>query len=150
MQVGPGLREGFVEVEPGVQLHYVEAGAGPLVVLLHGFPEFWFSWRRQLPALAAAGFRAVAPDLRGYNLSSKPRGLEAYRVGRLARDVARIIEQLGQQRAAVVGHDWGGGVAWAFAMRYPTLVERLVILNMPHPVRMLEGLRTLRQLGKSW
>ena len=148
--VGADLTHGFVETEPGVQLHYVEMGAGPLVVLLHGFPEFWFSWRRQLPALAAAGFRAVALDQRGYNLSSKPRGLEAYRVGRLARDVARSIERLGQPRAAVVGHDWGGGVAWTFAMRHPEHLERLAILNAPHPLTFLNHLRHPDQLKRSW
>jgi len=134
-----------------VRLHYVEAGEGRLVVLLHGFPEFWYSWRHQLGALAAAGYRVVAPDMRGYNLSSKPRGVRAYDVDRLARDVARLIAHCGVgHAAAVVGHDWGGGVAWAAAMRYPALVERLAILNVPHPVRLLEGLRTLRQLRKSW
>ena len=149
--MGADLRHGFVETEPGVQLHYVELGGGPLVVLLHGFPEFWFSWRHQLPALAAAGFRAVALDQRGYNLSSKPRGLEAYRASRLARDVARAIEQLGQQRAAaVVGHDWGGGVAWTFAMRHPERLERLAILNAPHPLTFLAHLRRPDQLRRSW
>jgi epoxide hydrolase 4 len=134
-----------------VRLHYVEAGEGPLVVLLHGFPEFWYSWRHQIPALAAAGFRVIAPDQRGYNLSSKPRRIRAYDVDYLARDVARLIQRCGAERAAaVIGHDWGGGVAWAFAMRYPALLERLAILNVPHPVRMLAGLRTLRQLRKSW
>src|SRR5437763_1427807 len=121
-----------------VRLHYVEAGDGPLVVLLHGFPEYWYSWRHQIPALAAAGFRVVAPDLRGYNLSSKPRRVRAYDVEYLARDVARLIECCGAERAAaVVGHDWGGGVAWTVAMRYPALLERLAILNVPHPARML-------------
>jgi pimeloyl-ACP methyl ester carboxylesterase len=134
-----------------VRLHYVEVGAGPLVVLLHGFPEYHGSWRHQCGPLAAAGFRVVAPDLRGYNLSSKPRRVRAYDVDYLTRDVARLIRHCGEERAAaVVGHDWGGGVAWTFAMRYPAMLERLAILNVPHPVRMLEGLGTLRQLRKSW
>jgi pimeloyl-ACP methyl ester carboxylesterase len=134
-----------------LRLHYVEAGAGPLVVLLHGFPEYWYSWRHQLPALAAAGYHVVAPDMRGYNLSSKPRRLRAYDVDDLARDVAALVRHCGAARAAaLVGHDWGAGVAWVCAMRYPRLTERLVILNVPHPVRMLEGLRTARQLRKSW
>ncbi len=134
-----------------VRLHYVAAGDGPLVVLLHGFPEYWYSWRHQVPALAQAGFRVVAPDLRGYNLSSKPRGVEAYTLDHLTRDVAGLIGLCGVGRAAaVVGHDWGGAIAWAFAMRYPHLLERLVILNVPHPVRFEQGLRTLRQLRKSW
>jgi epoxide hydrolase 4 len=133
----------------GVRLHYVEAGEGPLVVLLHGFPEFWFSWRFQIPALAAAGFRVVAPDMRGYNLSDKPKGVEGYALERLARDVERLIGALGEERAVVVGHDWGGIVAWAVAMLHPERVGRLVILNVPHPERLSRGLRTPRQLLKS-
>jgi pimeloyl-ACP methyl ester carboxylesterase len=133
----------------GVRLHYVEAGEGPLVMLLHGFPEFWYSWRFQIPALAAAGFRVVAPDMRGYNLSDKPKGVESYALERLARDVERLIGTLGEERAVVVGHDWGGIVAWAVAMLHPERVERLVILNVPHPERFSRGLRTPRQLLKS-
>jgi pimeloyl-ACP methyl ester carboxylesterase len=131
-------------------LHYLEAGEGPLVVLLHGFPEFYYSWRHQWPALAGAGLRVVAPDLRGYNLSDKPRPVRAYDIRLLARDVARLIRERGAERAHVVGHDWSGGVAWAFAMRYPHMLERLAILNCPHPARVLRGLRTLRQVRKSW
>jgi epoxide hydrolase 4 len=134
----------------GVRLHVVEAGSGPLVVLLHGFPEFWYSWRHQIPALADAGFRVVAPDMRGYNVSDKPRGLAAYSGEALAGDVCGLIEALGEERAHVVGHDWGAQVAWETAMRHPSRVDRLAILNVPHPVRMLEGLRTLRQLRRSW
>ena len=134
----------------GVRLHYVEAGQGPLVVLLHGFPEAWFSWQHQIPALVAAGYRVVAPDMRGYNLSGKPQGVDSYRVDALAGDVAQLIRACGADRAAVAGHDWGAVVAWAFAMRYPELLDRLAILNVPHPVRMTQGLRTLRQIRKSW
>jgi pimeloyl-ACP methyl ester carboxylesterase len=133
-----------------VRLHYVEAGSGPLVVLLHGFPEFWYSWRYQIPALAAAGFRAVAPDMRGYNRSDKPRGVRGYAGDRLAGDVAKLIRACGAERAVVVGHDWGGAVAWLFAMAYPALLERLVIMNAPHPARFLRALRTWRQVRKSW
>ena len=139
-----------LEVEPGVRLHGVERGAGPLVVLLHGFPEFWYAWRYQIPALAAAGLRVVAPDLRGYNLSDKPRGVAAYTVDVLARDVARLIEGCGAERASVVGHDWGGLIAWSFAMRYPQRLERLAILNAPHPATFRRALRRLPQLRKSW
>jgi len=138
------------QVDGGVNLHYVEAGQGPLVVLLHGFPAFWYDWREQIPALAAAGFRVVAPDMRGYNLSAKPRGVAAYRTEVLARDVARLISACGAERASVVGHDWGAGVAWSFAMLYPDLLERLAILNVPHPVTLRRGLKRLRQLRKSW
>ncbi len=144
-----GLTHRYVDLAD-VRLHCVEVGSGPLVVLLHGFPDFWYSWRHQLPALAAAGFRAVAVDMRGYNLSDKPRGVRAYDTAVVARDVARLIGALGSGRAVVVGHDWGGAVAWLVAMRHPEVVERLVILNAPHPERFLRGLRTLRQLRKSW
>jgi pimeloyl-ACP methyl ester carboxylesterase len=146
---GPRWRHGSVEVN-GVRLHYVEAGAGPLVVLLHGFPEFWYGWRHQIPALAAAGLRVVAPDLRGYNLSDKPRGVGAYAVVHLVADVAALIEALGAERAHVVGHDWGAGIAWALAMRHPRLVARLAVLNGPHPQRLLRGLASPRQLARSW
>jgi len=149
--VSTALKHGWLDVEPGVRLHYVEAGVGPLVVLLHGFPEFWFSWRHQLDALSTAGFRAVAVDQRGYNLSDKPQGLGAYRIDRLAADVARVIVGLGVERAAaVVGHDWGGGIAWAFAMRYPDRLERLAILNAPHPVTFMRHMLNANQLRKSW
>jgi epoxide hydrolase 4 len=133
-----------------VRLHYVEDGEGPLIVLLHGFPEFWFSWRFQIPALVEAGFRVVAPDMRGYNLSSKPRRASAYDTDRLAADVRDLIHERGGERAFVVGHDWGGSVAWITAMNHPEVIERLAILNVPHPRRMLQGLRTPRQLAKSW
>ena len=117
----------------GIRLHVVEAGAGPLVILLHGFPEFSYSWRRQLPALAEAGFRAVAPDLRGYNESERPPRVRDYRLRHLVDDVAGLIAAYGAKQAAIVGHDWGGVIAWKFAMLRPDLVERLVILNAPHP-----------------
>lgn len=122
----------------------------PLVVLCHGFPEFWFSWRHQLAALAAAGFWAVAPDMRGYNESDKPEGVASYEIEDLAGDVAGLIRALGRESAIVVGHDWGGMVSWAFAALYPDMVQRLAILNVPHPIEMQKGLRTPQQLKKSW
>ncbi len=146
---GVDLRDCNADVG-GVRLHYVEAGEGPLVVLLHGFPEFWYSWRHQIPALAAAGFRVVAPDMRGYNLSEKPRGWRLYDAALLADDIAGLIRSLGGERAHLVGHDWGAGVAYATAMRHPEAVGRLAVLNCPHQARMLEGFRTLKQLRKSW
>jgi pimeloyl-ACP methyl ester carboxylesterase len=135
-----------------VRLHCASMGPadGPLVVLLHGFPESWVTWRHQLPALAAAGFRAVAPDLRGYGGSDKPRGVGQYRIEKLAQDVAELVRALGRQRAHLVGHDWGGNVAWHAAMWHPERVHKLAILSVPHPQRMRQGLRTLRQLRKSW
>lgn len=133
-----------------VKLHAVSEGDGPPVLLLHGFPEFWFSWRRQIPALAAAGFRAVAPDLRGYGDSDKPRGVREYTLEKLAGDVAAMARALGG-RVHVVGHDWGGGVAWAFAHLYPELLGRLAILNCPHPELMKRTLlRSFGQLRRSW
>jgi epoxide hydrolase 4 len=144
------LRHGYAELDT-VRLHYVEAGSGPLVVLLHGFPEFWFAWRAQIDALAAAGFRVVAPDMRGYNLSTKPVGIASYALPLLAADIRDLIaERGGTDGARLAGHDWGGLVAWATAARHPDSVARLAILNMPHPQRMLEGLRTAQQLRKSW
>ncbi len=130
----------------GIRLHWVEQGQGPLVVLLHGFPEFWYSWRRQIPVLAER-FRVVAPDMRGYNLSEKP--ASGYDLGTLTDDVLALIRTLGEERAAIVGHDWGGVVAWAFALRYPEATHKLAILNAPHPVRFQEELRRPRQMLRS-
>lgn len=133
-----------------VRLHYVEAGEGPLVVLLHGFPQTHHMWRFQIPALVEAGFRVVAPDMRGYNLSDKPDGVEKYRVHELARDVEHLILHLGEEKAAVVGHDWGAIVAWFVAMQYPERVEKLGILNVPHPARFFfDGFAMPKQLLKS-
>ncbi len=133
-----------------VKLHYVAAGEGPVVVLLHGFPDFWYSWRHQIPALARAGFRAVAPDLRGYNLSDKPKGVGDYAVERLTDDVRKFAEHLEADRIHLVGHDWGAIVAWFFAMDDPDVLDRLAILNGPHPARFLEMARTPSQLRRSW
>ena len=132
-----------------VRLHYVEAGEGPLVLLLHGFPQFWYQWKHQVPALVEAGFRVVAPDMRGYNLSDKPLGVRAYRVELLARDVERLILACGERTAVVVGHDWGALAAWIAAMRHPGRVEKLAILNVPHPARSLDGLLSPMQLLRS-
>jgi len=132
-----------------IRLHWVEAGEGPLVLLLHGFPEHWLAWRKQLPALAAAGFRAVAPDLRGYNLSEKPRGVSSYRIDLLCGDVANLVRHLGYERTFLVGHDWGGAIAWCVPAFHPGLVERLAILNAPHPVLMKRKLATLAQARRS-
>lgn len=119
----------------GISLHVEEAGPadGPLLILLHGFPGFWWDWRHQIEALAAQGHRVVVPDMRGYNLSDKPRGLDAYRLAPLAKDVVALAETYGRTTFQLAGHDWGGVVAWWTAARYPTRVERLAILNAPHP-----------------
>ena len=134
----------------GVRLHCAVAGEGPLVILLHGFPDFWYGWRHQLPALAAAGFRAVAPDTRGCGRSEQPRRTADYRPRVLAADVAGLVRAFGADSAAVVGHDWGAGAAWYFAANHPELLERLVIMGGPHPARMGRALRTFRQLRRSW
>src|SRR5215469_9656033 len=115
--LGSDVREGYAEVGDQ-RLHYVEAGDGPLIVLLHGFPEFWYGWRLQIQPLAAAGFRVVAPDMRGYNLSSKPDGVKSYGVGKLSADIRGLIQERGAQSALLVGHDWGGSVPWATAMNH--------------------------------
>ena len=122
----------------------------PLVVFLHGFPEHWWSWRHQLRAFADAGLWAVAPDLRGFNESDKPAGVASYGAELLADDVAGLIRALGRETAIVVGHDWGGLVAWMFAQRHPRMLSRLAILNIPHPSRMIRGLLRPVQLRRSW
>jgi len=137
----------------GIRLHAVEAGpeGGPLVILLHGFPEFWYSWRHQIEPLAAAGFRVLAPDQRGYNLSDKPKPVSAYNLDTLARDIVGVIDDAGAAKAHVVGHDWGGAVAWWLGIRYPERLERLALLNIPHPVVMRRALRkNPTQRKKSW
>jgi epoxide hydrolase 4 len=137
----------------GVQLHVIQAGPtdGPLVILLHGFPEWWYGWRHQIQPLANAGFRVWIPDQRGYNLSAKPGGIQAYRIDTLAQDVLGLIDAAHREQAALVGHDWGAAVAWWTALRSPERIHRLAILNVPHPVAMQHYLRThLSQLRKSW
>jgi pimeloyl-ACP methyl ester carboxylesterase len=125
-----------------LRIHCVDEGEGPLILLLHGFPEFSYSWRKVQPQLAAAGFRALAIDLPGYGESSKPRGIEPYGIPSLVAHLANFISGLSAQRPIfVVGHDWGGFIAWYLAMLHPELVEKLVILNVPHPVPYARVLR---------
>jgi len=137
----------------GVTLHAVVAGPkdGPVVVLLHGFPEFWYGWRKQIEPLAAAGFRVIVPDQRGYNLSSKPHGVTSYALPELASDVIAIADQLGQQKIFLAGHDWGAAVAWSTALLHPGRIERLAVLNVPHPSVMRRYVYTrLPQTLRSW
>lgn len=125
----------------GVTIHYATLGRrGPLVVMLHGFPDFWYSWRDQMQALAPR-YRVAALDQRGYNLSDKPKGVDQYNLGALTTDVAAVIRDQGEERAVIVGHDWGGAVAWTFAMLRPEMTAGLVILNLPHPRGLLRELR---------
>jgi epoxide hydrolase 4 len=125
------LKHAYASVN-GVRLHYVSAGQGRLVLFLHGFPEFWFEWKKQL-AEFGRDHQAVAPDLRGYNFSSKPPQVDQYRMPLLAEDVRALAEYLGRDKLVLVGHDWGGAIAWAFAILHPAYVEKLVIINAPHP-----------------
>lgn len=137
----------------GINLYVAQDGpsAGPLVILLHGFPEFWYSWRRQIPHLAAAGYRVWAPDQRGYNLSDKPDRIAAYTLDELAADVIGLMDAAGAEKAFIVGHDWGAAVAWWLAAKYPWRVARMVVLNVPHVAVMQEHLRrNLAQMRKSW
>ena len=136
-----------------LRIHYATAGpeAGPPVLLLHGFPEFWYGWRRQIPALAAAGYRVIAPDQRGYNLSSKPLGRQSYDLDLLAADILALMDHLGHGRVYLVGHDWGAAVAWWLAIHHPQRIRKLAILNVPHPRVMARNLRrNPRQILKSW
>jgi len=137
----------------GVDLHVVTAGdpANPMVVLLHGFPDFWYGWRHQIPALIDAGYYVVVPDQRGYNLSEKPRDLDDYRMRELSGDIAELIDAEGRDDAHVVGHDWGAAVAWDLALRHPQRVDHLGIVNVPHPSVMRRTVMTNpRQLARSW
>lgn len=123
--------EGFAD-SSGVKIHYVTAGDGPLMVMIHGFPDFWYTWRAQMPALAKH-FKVVAIDMRGYNKSDQPEGVENYAMAKLVGDVDAVVKHFKADRAVIVGHDWGGVVAWSYAMQFPDKTDRLVILNLPHP-----------------
>lgn len=144
-----GRSETMIDVGE-VKLHVVTQGSGPPVLFLHGFPEFWYSWRHQMQAIADAGYEAIAPDLRGYNASDKPKGKGAYHIEKLANDVEGLIRALGHSRVHLVGHDWGGYLAWYIAAHRPHLVNRLVILNGPHPKIMARELSNPKQLAMSW
>jgi len=122
----------YADLDNGIRLHYVTAGQGRLLMFVHGFPEFWYEWKSQIVELGK-DYHVVAPDMRGYNLSSRPAELEQYRVEYLVEDLRLLAHHLGHRRFILVGHDWGGAVAWAFAIRHPDLLERLVIINAPHP-----------------
>ncbi|MBB4003215.1 alpha/beta fold hydrolase [Aurantimonas endophytica] len=145
------LEHRFVTVG-SIQLHVVQAGPakGKPVMLLHGFPDFWFGWRHQFEALACAGFRIIVPDQRGYNTSDKPKGIGEYRLSKLVGDVAGLADALGYERFHLVGHDWGGIVGWAAGAKLPHRVDKLVILNAPHPEALFPyALRSPTQLLRS-
>ncbi|MES1178929.1 MAG: alpha/beta hydrolase [Myxococcales bacterium] len=133
-----------------LELHVAELGSGPPVLLLHGFPAYWADWEPQMRVLAASGFRAIAPDLPGYGESGQLPNVLDYRALELAADLAGLIRALGLQRAHVIGHDWGGTLAYLLAAEHPELVERLVIINAGHPVLLKRALRRFEQLRRSW
>jgi pimeloyl-ACP methyl ester carboxylesterase len=137
-----GADEGFVD-SGDIKIHYVSLGKkeDPLLVMVHGFPDFWYSWRAQMPALAKH-FHVVAIDQRGYNLSGQPNGVENYTTDKLVGDLVAVIKHFGPRKAVIVGHDWGGLVAWMFAMTHPELTDRLIVLNLPHPRGFLRELAT--------
>ena len=135
------VKHGYAISDGGVRIHYVTIGAGPLVVMIHGFPDFWYTWRHSMESLSDT-FEVAAIDQRGYNLSDKPKGVENYDLSLLVSDVAAVIRQLGHNKATIVGHDWGGMVAWQFAMSLPEMTERLVVLNLPHPGGLLRELKS--------
>jgi pimeloyl-ACP methyl ester carboxylesterase len=132
-----------------VKLHYVTQGDGPLMLMLHGFPEFWYSWRHQIPVFAQ-NYKVVALDLRGYNESEKPKVQSAYVMDEFVQDVEGVIRGLGYDSCILVGHDWGGAIAWNFAYSHPDMVEKLIVLNLPHPAKFAQGLTTPQQLLRSY
>ncbi|MCM1982055.1 alpha/beta fold hydrolase [Lyngbya confervoides] len=142
------LTHQFLSVQ-GIRLHSVTQGEGPLIILLHGFPEFWYSWRHQIPVFAQT-YKVVAVDLRGYNESDKPLPQSAYELSVLVEDIRGILEALGYDRCILCGHDWGGAIAWEFAYTYPNLLNRLIVLNLPHPALFKAGFFTPAQILKSW
>jgi pimeloyl-ACP methyl ester carboxylesterase len=146
------IKHTFVEAQ-GLKLHIAQAGpeTGPLVLLLHGFPESWMTWKDVMRPLAQAGFWVWAPDQRGYHLSDKPKGIASYRIEKLEADILALIHSAGRKKAFLVGHDWGGGVAWSLAARHPQVVEKLFVVNCPHPQVLLKNLvHNLTQIKKSW
>jgi epoxide hydrolase 4 len=144
-----GAEEGFVE-SGGVKIHYVSLGKkdDPLIVLIHGFPDFWYSWRTQMPALARR-FHVVAIDQRGYNLSGQPDGVENYKTEKLVGDLLAVVDHFTRGKAIIVGHDWGGLVAWTFAMTHPDRTDRLIVLNLPHPRGLIRELQSNPQQQKN-
>ena len=140
-------KHGFADSK-GVKIHYVTMGKGPLVILIHGFPDYWYSWRKQMPALAKH-FTVVAIDQRGYNKSDQPKGVKNYTMDKLVGDVVAVVGHFKRKKAVIVGHDWGGMVAWTFAMQHPRMTDRLVILNLPHPKGLLRELANNPQQRKN-
>lgn len=146
------LREKFIMTN-GIKLHVMESGPqdGPMVLFLHGFPEFWYAWRKQINYFAEKGYLVVAPDQRGYNLSDKPPGIASYKADELAKDIIGLIDHYGRDQVFLVGHDWGAGVSWWTALQYPERIKKMVIMNAPHPKIMNANFLTNpKQMQKSW
>lgn len=125
------VKHGYAD-NNGVKIHYASVGSGPLIVMIHGFPDYWYTWRHQMEGLSDK-YQVVAIDQRGFNLSDKPKGVENYDMRLLVSDVAAVVKSLGKEKAIIVGHDWGGAVSWQLAMHMPQIVDKLIILNLPHP-----------------
>ena len=139
----------FVKVN-GIRMHYVTMGNGSLIVLLHGFPEFWYSWRYQIPTLSKQ-FKVVAPDMRGYGETEKPVKIDAYKIEKVVKDIVELIHGLGYEKATIAGHDWGGIIAWSIAMMAPDIVEKLIIMNAPHPAVYIKHMhKNIKQILRSW
>ncbi len=138
------LTEGYIASTPHVRIHYVAAGSGPLLVMIHGFADYWYTWRYQIPALARH-YRVVAIDLRGYNLSSQPEEVSQYETAKLMGDLTAVLDHFEARRAILVGHDWGGFLAWEYAMRHPKRVARLVVLGAAHPQAAVAALKDDRR-----
>ena len=128
----------------GTRIHYVSVGQGPLVVMIHGFPDYWYSWRHQMSALKAQ-YQVIAIDQRGYNKSDQPEGIDNYAMPLLVSDVAAVIKDTGSKQATVVGHDWGGAVAWQVALNLPQITDKLIVLNLPHPNGLAREMRDNRE-----
>ena len=140
-------KDGYAD-SGGVKIHYVTLGQGPLVVMVHGFPDYWYTWRDQMPVLAKH-YQVVAVDLRGYNKSDQPEGIASYAIEKLVGDVEAVIKHLKRDKAVIVGHDWGGLIAWTFAMTHPDKTDRLIVLNLPHPKGLMRELANNPQQQKN-
>jgi epoxide hydrolase 4 len=143
------MQHEFVNVN-GIRMHYVTMGNGPLIIFLHGFPEFWYSWRHQIPFFSKQ-FKVVVPDMRGYGETERPTKIDEYRIEKLVTDIVELIHSLGQEKATIVGHDWGEAIAWSIAIMVPGIVEKLIIMDAPHPaVFQKNAFRNYEQMKKSW
>ena len=141
------IEEKFVETN-NIKLHTIVIGEGPPLVLLHGFPDFWYGWKSVITSLKKY-YKLIIPDMRGYNLSDKPEGVEKYKIEILVEDIKGLIESLSLGKVFLAGHDWGGVVAWAFAEKYPELLQKLAILNAPHMKIFQQKLRTDKKQQKA-